>query len=201
MNDQTDTSHAVFMELTSKKMELQDKKIISLEEKLNAFPDNAEPIKELIRKIDDLQQKVAASVFPEKKLNDFCRKLDEGINLLKVPIQNKVQHHHYVPKLIWITAGLFIALSLVCAGWYNTGKKLDGYITNDTKYRYLKLNANQALQNYLYRLDSFYTANPNMRKDVFAGEDRNRQNLERMQKAEELKAEASNLERGVKKRI
>jgi len=97
MNDQTDNTHAVFMELISKKMELQDKKIVSLEEKLNAVPDNTEPIKELISKIDDLQKNVTASVFPEKKLNDFFRKLDEGINLLKVPIQNKVQHHHYVP--------------------------------------------------------------------------------------------------------
>ena len=42
---------------------------------------------------------------------------------------------YYVPKIIYISGGLFTLLSLVLAGWYMTAKKLDEYKANDTKYR------------------------------------------------------------------
>lgn len=66
---------------------------------------------------------------------------------------------------------------------YNKNK-LDGYLANDTKYRRLKSDTTQkGLQLYLYRLDSLYDFQPDMRKVVLEIEEEHRQNFERLQKS------------------
>ncbi len=96
-----------------------------------------------------------------------------------------------MPKIILISAGLFITLALVSSGWYMTSSKLDGYIANDTKYRQLRLDTSiRSLQHYLDRIDSMYDARPDMRKIVLETEEKNRKNFERLEKAERLKEEA-----------
>jgi hypothetical protein len=103
-------------------------------------------------------------------------------------------HHHHIPKLIWISAGLFIALCLVCT-------KLDGFIANDTKYRHLRLDtAHKSLQLYLDQLDSVYKAHPDFREKVLEREEEYRLNFERLRKAERLKKEAKNLEKAAGKK-
>ena len=52
MNDQTNNTNAAFMEVTSKKIEVQDKKMLAIEEKIKKIPDNAESIRHLITKVD-----------------------------------------------------------------------------------------------------------------------------------------------------
>ncbi len=127
--------------------------------------------------------------------------MDTSISVYKELVKNKIVHHHHVPKVIWITAGLFVAFALVCAGWYSTSNKLDGYIANDTKYRQLRLDtANRSLQSYLDLTDSLYNLDPDVRNIVIKAEERNRKNFERLQKAEHLKAEAKELEKEVRKK-
>ena len=105
-------------------------------------------------------------------------------------------HHHHIHKLIWITSGLFLAYSLVCSGWYNTGNKLDDYVANDTKYRYLRLDtAQKGLQLHLDHVDSLYNTQSDMRKTVLETQEEYLQNFERLSKAERLKAEAKDLEK------
>ena len=95
-----------------------------------------------------------------EKMKELSITSDSSMSIYKLLLKNKIEHHHHVKKIIWITAGLFILLSLVCAGWYSTYKKLDGYIANDTKYRELRLNtANRGLQSYLDFTDSLYNVN------------------------------------------
>lgn len=199
MNEQTNNTHAAFMEVTSKKIEVQDKKIVAIEEKIKSNPDNTEMIHQLIGTIDGLRKDVKASRFPEDKLDDFLTRLDASTRILTQPVQNKVLHQHHVPKLIWITASLFIVLALVCAGWFNTSSKLEGYIANDTKYRQLRLDTGYIkLQLYLDKTDSLYNVFPDIRKSVIEMEDQNRRNFDRLQKAERLKEEANRLENEVK---
>ena len=201
MTDQTNNTQTAFMEVTSKKVDAQDKKITILEEKLKAIPDNKELIQKLISRIDGLQEDVKASRFPMDKLNDFASRLDFGIKLLRQPVENKVLHHHHVTKLLWIAGGLFLSLSLVCAEWYNSGIKLDGYIANDTKYRYLRLDtAEKGLQLFLDRTDSLYNTKSEMRKIVLETEVEYRKNFERLIKAARLKAEAKDLEKEVREK-
>ena len=98
---------------------------------------------------------------PVEKMKELSITLDSSMSIYKLLLKNKIEHHHHVQKIIWITAGLFIILSLVCAGWYSTYNKLDGYIANDTKYRKLRLDtANRGLQSYLDFTDSLYNVNP-----------------------------------------
>ena len=119
------------------------------------------------------------------------------MSLLKLGPQ-KVQHHHHVPKVIWISTGLFVGFAMVCSGWYMTYKKLDQFIMNDTKYRYLKLDTGQtSLMMILDRVDNVYDSSIDMRKDVLNKEKSNQINFERLQKAERLKAEANDLEKSV----
>ncbi|MEP6726901.1 MAG: hypothetical protein ABJC98_13875, partial [Bacteroidota bacterium] len=162
------------------------------------IPDNANLIGHLITKVDTLREEFSSS-FSMDKLDEFGKRLDEGIYFLKLPSQNKVVHQHHVPKIIWIAAGLFIVLALVCAGWYNTYNKLDASIANDSKYRYLKLDtANKNLQRYMFLVDSFYAADVNFRSKVIYSEERNLKNLALLQKAYQLKSEVKDLEKRVK---
>ncbi len=201
MNEESNNVNAAFMEVVSKKVEGQDKKIVALEEKIKIIPDNAKQFQNLVSAIHGLRDDIKESRFPTEKLQGLSSRLDTVMNQLRQPVENKVLHHHHIPKTIWITAGLFIAFALVSSGWYMTGSKLNGFMANDTKYRQLRLDtAKKSLQLYLDRVDSLYNNRPDMRKIVLEKEEENRINFEQLQKAERLKAEAKVIERSVKKR-
>ena len=200
MNEQTNNTNAAFMEVTSRKLEVQDKKIVAIEEKMENIPDNSKQIGDLITKVDALRKELSSS-FSIDKLDEFGKRLDDGIHFLKLPLQNKVVHQHHVPKIMWIAAGLFIILALACSGWYNTYNKLNAYIANDSKYRYLKLDtANKKLQPHFFMTDSLYNADSDFRNKVIAAEAQNQRNQDLLQKAYELSAEAKNLEQQATKK-
>ena len=201
MDEQVSKTSIAFMEVTSRKVDLQDKKIASLEEKIKNIPDNTDLIQKLIILVETLKEDVKNSHFPVEKVQDLSVKLDKSISLLKQPAKKEIVHHHHIPKIILISVGLFIALALVCSGWYMTAGKLDGYIANDTKYRMLRLDTSLvSLQHYLNKVDSMYDSTPDMRKIVLETEEKNRENFERLEKAERLKEEAGDLEREAKKK-
>lgn len=123
-------------------------------------------------------------------------KLTETYNLLESPSPQKVVYQHHIPKLLWITAGLFLLLSLGLAGWYTQHKKLDGFIANDTKYRSMRLDTfNIRLQYYLDRLDSIYKTNPDLREKIVEKEEQYKLNYERRQRASRLRLEAQELDK------
>lgn len=85
--------------------------------------------------------------FPSKNA-ELSNQLAESTMLLRQPVTNRVTHHHYIPKMIWIATGLFVAVVLTCSGYYMTASKLDECEASDTKYRYLKLYNSVFLSNY-----------------------------------------------------
>ena len=196
MNEQTNNMQAAFMEVTTRKVETQDKKIAAIEEKVKDIPGNTELIQKLITTVEGLHSDVKINSLQQETTQNLSDQLELVTTLLKHPVSNKVMHHHHIPKLIWISVGLFIAFSIVCSGWYVTGSKLNSFITNDTKYRWIRLDTSQrSLQVYLDRVDSLYNKLPDMRKNVVETEEEYRLNFERLQKAERLKAEAKDLEK------
>jgi hypothetical protein len=200
MNEQSNNTNAAFMEITSQKLDTQDKKIHAVEEKIKNISTDSDLTRDLLSKMEELRKEVSVSL-PVDKLTDFGKKLDNCIYLLAFPKESKVQHHHHVPKIIWIAAGLFIVMTLVCAGWFNTHSKLDEYIVNDSKYRYLKLDtANKKLQLYMSIVDSPCNTDNQFRFKIVTAEKLNRQNFERLQKAYQLKSEAQKLENEVEKK-
>lgn len=197
-NNSNGTSDA-FMEVVVKKMELQDLKLSDLETRLTTDADHARQIQQVITSVEGLKTAINSGQSPNR-LQEFSARLALAINLLQKPVENKVNHHHHIPKLIWITAGLFLLLSMVCAGWYMSTEKLDGFIANDTKYRQLKLDsANKRLQADLEVIDSLYQVNPDLRERVIQNEERNKKNLEMLQKAIRMENEANELKKKVNK--
>lgn len=80
-----------------------------------------------------------------------------------------------------------------------THQKLEQFVMNDTKYRYLKLDTVQrSLMMILDRVDKVYDSSSDMRKDVLDKDELDRKNLRKLQKAEQLKEEAKDLEKSVK---
>lgn len=125
-NQQINNTNAAFMEVTSRKVEGLDKKIAAIEEKMKDIPANAELLRKLVSSVDGLHSDFKDASLLREKLVHFSNRLELATNFLKQPPIHKVIHHHHIPKLIWISAGLFIALCLVCSGWYVTSTKIDG---------------------------------------------------------------------------
>ena len=196
MNEQKNDTSPVFMEATSRKFADQDKKMEKLEEKINRFPNNTEVLEKLQKSLDTVRTEAKANRVPMEKLIDFSSRLDQSIEILRRPVKNEVRHHHDIPKLLWISCGLFLILSLVCAGWYNTSSKLDQYIASDTKYRFLRLDTSKKyLQFWLDQVDSLYNSRSDMRSHVLETETKYQQNMQRLIRAERLKNEANDLEK------
>jgi hypothetical protein len=200
MENFTNETSDVFMEVAVKKMELQDKKLADLEERLNNGPDLTKHMQQLIASVEGLKISFNSGQLSNKVL-ELSARISIAIGLLQKPVENKVNHHHHVPKLIWIAAGLFILLSLVCSGWYMTSEKLNGFVANDTKYRKLKLDsANKRLQVDLDLVDSLDLVNPDLREIVIKAEKENTRNLEMLRRARNMENEASELKRKVLKK-
>ncbi len=200
MDNLTNEASDVFMEVAVKKMELQDKKLSELEERLTNGADHTKDIQQLIASVEGLKTTFNPGQL-SNKVQELSTRLTLAIGILQKPVGNKVNHHHHIPKLIWITAGLFILLSLVCSGWYMTSEKLNGFVANDTKFRKLKLDsANKRLQIDLYQVDSLYRVNPDIREIVIRTEEENKRNLEMLQRARNMENEASELKRKALKR-
>ena len=158
-------------------------------------------LEELIKDgVEKITVAIHDNAIPINELQELSQYLQQNIMLFKNPTPQRVIHHHHINKLIWLAAGLFVGLTLLSVGWYATYEKLDGYIANDTKYRSLKLDtANIYLQKMLYRTDTLYQKNANMREMVMNMEEEYRNNFELLQKASQMNAEAENLKAGAKK--
>jgi|SRR6186713_3025804 len=186
MNQDKQETSAVLMDTVITKLEQQEQKIQAqgkrigrVEEDLQTKPDFSTDIKEMKTGLQDLKTAVGSQQFLSKQVQELSQRLATGIMLLRQPVENKIQHHHHVPKLIWITGGIFLILCLVCSGWYITATAVRQFKANDTKYRSLKLRADPVLLRDLWRLDSVYLADPDrMRGDVEEQERLRQQRLE-----------------------
>lgn len=199
MEQNTDYTKEAFMEIATSKIAMQEKKLAGMEEQLKQFTDGKAMLTEAINSIESWKKEIIKSTIPVEILAVFSSRLNKNSQLLEQAAKIKVQHHHHIPKLIWITAGLFISLALALSGWYATTQKANEYLANDTRYRYIKLDTTQKyLQAYLYHVDSLFKTMPDMRKHVFEEEQRLHENFEKLQKAEQLRVEAKGLERSVR---
>lgn len=155
-------------------------------------------VKTGVEKLESIAHRVS---FPQKAIQELYRKLSAVSSQLSQPLQQKVEHHHHVHKIIGVAAGLFIIVCFLCLFWYNTGQKLAGFRENDTKYRLIRLDtAFTPMQHYLDKVDQAYTRNPKLRDSVIAKEEENKKNMallveayNKNREAESLKSEAGKL--------
>lgn len=196
MDSKTNYGSHAFMEVAIHKMEKQDKRIENIEAFIKKQAENNTEIKQLVAAIGSLKENIYNTGLSEKKIAKLGIQIDILLDKLNSAPVQKVEHHHHVPKIIWATAILMVTLCIVCAGWFYTGKKLDSFIANDTKYRAIKLDtAQKSLHQYLDHIDSAYIKNPDMRRAVIRKEKEYQTNFYRIQKALLLKEEARKLEK------
>ncbi len=184
-----------------KELNVKVQQIIHLQEQQQR-PDNNVP-EQVKRGFEKLEGIIGRLSFPLKAMHELFQKLSALNQKLSQPLQQKVEHHHHVNKIIVAAGVLFIAVCFLCSGWYNTVQKLDGYIENDTKYRYLRLDTAQVfLQRYLDKADKEYTHNPKLRDSVITREKENLKNMKllfeayrKTREAEKLRSEAGRLQK------
>jgi hypothetical protein len=201
MNEQTNDSSAVFMEVVSKKQEQQEKKLAALEEKMSSQADTGELLQKISTILEGIQADMKSRLIPQEKLQHLTSRLDTVLFRFSQPLKTNVKHHHHFSQLIWITMGLFLILCLTGSGWYLAAGQLKNYVGNDTKYRWIRLDTVQRnLQMYLDTIDSLYNSDPEMRKKVLETEEEYRINLERLERAGRLREEAIKLEKAARKK-
>ena len=171
MTDQNKEISTPFTEVVTNKIQKQAEQISAIEKKLETVADTSPVLLEIKKQLTEIKVAIIAIKFPTKQMEELSGNMAAGVALLKQPVENKVIHHHHVPKIILISAGLFILLCLVCCGWYNTAQKLDIHQANDFKYRHLKLKSSQNLQRLLIITDSLYKNQPDFSEAVLQGED------------------------------
>ncbi len=187
-----------WLEAVTSQLSILEQQVQRLKEKLDKSFEYSQSLQAIEQKIEVLKNNKPTLSFPVKEMERLERSLHEANSLLQQSMNQKVIHHHHVPKLIWIAASLFFFLSLACSGWYNTTSKLNAYVANDTKYRYLKLNNNRNLQELLDITDSLYFSYHGMRDSVIQSEEKNEQKLKLLQEAIEKQKEADELRKKAK---
>lgn len=193
MDKQANDIGKPFMEVATNKLERQDEKIARLEERIKNLPDHSEDFVQVLKELVQLKAIAGNISISEKAMQELSANLHTSIKLLKQPVQEKVLHHHYIPKLLWVAIGLLLLACLFFVLWLSAGENLDQFKSNDTKYRYLKLQENRNLKELLYNTDSIYLATPSLRDSVEQRERQNTRNLEMLQEAKKKEQEAKEL--------
>jgi hypothetical protein len=148
------------VEKQQKKTQDHHKRIGIIEQEIQKLSDLPKDIAEIKDSVNLIKRNSVTALLPNEKSEKLGENLSLAIPLIRKLIENKIQHHHHVPKLFWIATALFLLLSLVCAGWYVTASREDQHLAGDIKYRELKLMADTAFLRSLWKLDSVYSANP-----------------------------------------
>lgn len=194
-------SNEAFNEIVVAKIGQQEKQIESLRRQLDKTPNLSLQTEQILTALESLKTEIKNTRLSDNRMASLSVQLDKLSHQLSVPLNSRVVHHHYVPKLFWIAIILVILVVISSSGWYITYGKLENYTANDTKYRMLRLDtALMPLQHYLDKLDSLQAKDPGMRERVIQKEKEYRRNAERLQKALRLKQEANELEQAARKR-
>ncbi len=185
----------ILMKSVIEKVEAQENKIGEIEAAIKNIPDNTVGIADVKNAVKSIKEIAESISFPIQEMRELSKAIIEVRDRLNRPVTSTVQHHHYIPKIIWLCIVLFVSLAVVCTGWYMTANTLTEYKANDTKYRYLKLNSNKSLLDLLYRTDSLFRTDAGLRDSVIQQEEENQRIFEMLQKANNMEREAEELKR------
>jgi hypothetical protein len=156
------------LERQEEKLLAQERKIEVVERRINEAPDLSTDVREVRSGLQEVRKSAQSQKFPGNKIQELSSQLDRVIAKLGEPLK----HHHYVPKIMWITVSLFLLFCITTIGWGVTSASLKVYVANDVKYRKLELTRDSASLVYLWRLDSIYTANPDSLQNYVTEQER-----------------------------
>jgi hypothetical protein len=172
MDQEQQKQSDIFRDTVAKAVEKQqertqehNKRIGIIEQEIQKLSGLPKDIAEIKDSLNLVKRNSVTALLPNEKSEKLAENLSIAIPLIGKLIENKIQHHHHVPKLFLIAAALFLLLSFVCAGWYVTASREDQHLAGDIKYRELKLMADTTFLRSLWKLDSVYSANPDSVRD------------------------------------
>ena len=110
------------------KLNMESQVMGTIRERVEALQDNTESLNGLQTQLTSIDNNIKKIALPEKEVKQLSFDLNRATSILQQPVKNEVVHQHHIPKLLWITASLFLILCLVCSGWYTTHDKLQNYI-------------------------------------------------------------------------
>jgi DNA repair exonuclease SbcCD ATPase subunit len=195
-------NNEAFMEMAVEKLERQDEKLSAIQKQLENISGGIEKMGDIKKDLAAIAEGIKEVRYPEEDMRQLSENLTAGILLIKYPPPQKVLHEHHVPKLLWIAAGLLLALCITCSGWFRAARKLNGFIANDTKYRWLRLDTTRRnFQIFLQEADSLYRTQRDLRETVIETENRYLENIGRLEKAGRLKEEAKELEKKAREKF
>lgn len=188
----------ILLKTIVEKADAQEKKIVEMQQTFKNALGQTEEIRRIRNEVEELKTSARSNSFPITEMQELSNRLAETTMVLRQSAISKVIHHHYIPKLIWVAAGLFITVVLVCSGWYMTASKLKENKASDTKYRYLKLSNNAFLRQVLFTTDSLYRVDKGLRDSVEYREEAIRERFELQQKIQEKENEVRRLKAKLK---
>ncbi|MDH7464676.1 hypothetical protein QEG73_25490 [Chitinophagaceae bacterium 26-R-25] len=185
-----------FIEAVRNKIEKQDKKIVEMEELLQVLPHIKDKLSGIFNLFEILNDSKARPDAIEIDVNKLLEALENTSALLQKRAKQSVHHHHHFSKPAWIITGLLLIVTIMVSDLYLTYRKLDGYMANDIKYRFLKLDTTTyPLQKRLYVVDSIYKARHDFRAEVIELEEERQYRLDELSKARSLRIEADEHEK------
>src|SRR4051794_2472417 len=76
MNEQTNNTQAIFMEVTSRKVETLEEKIKAIEEKAKDIPDNTELIQTLLTIMEGLRSDIKSNALQPKAIQNLSDQME-----------------------------------------------------------------------------------------------------------------------------
>lgn len=175
-------------ERTAKMEEL----IAGQQQQLTLLPDYRASVSAWNKELLELNNVLKQIKVPAQEIAALKLALSENTAIRKHP--QEVKHHHYVPRIAMFAGALLLLLSLACAGWYNTAANGKQYRAADVRYRYLRLEKGNLLQQALATADSLYRADPSlMLREVKRREEEIQRRMELYRQAQEKEKEALEL--------
>lgn len=149
------------------KTDQHDNRLSELESKIVTASEMKEDLEQSRKVLAETKELLTS--FPTSRFQLLTVALDANTKAHQQP--QEIKHHHHLHWVAYVAGGLFLMLCLFAAGWYMTADKLDGFIENDTKYRYLKLSNSIESKKMIRGADSMYRAVGDLRELVLNQEE------------------------------
>lgn len=168
------------------KTDQHDNRLSDLESKIVTASEMKEDLEQSRKVLAETKELLTS--LPISRLQILTIALETNTKAHQQP--QEIKHHHHLHWVAYVAGGLFLLLCLFAAGWYMTAGKLDDFVANDTKYRYLKLSNSIEAKKMIHEADSIFRSNDDLRDWVLIQEENRSRQVEL---AESIKSQQQKL--------
>jgi hypothetical protein len=145
------------------KLDTQATQIMEMQSTVKKVSDQHHHLQHDITKVKATLNSIS---FPTEQIEQLTLTLSVFQKQVHQLLQTSDGHFRLIIKFWFAIAVLALGIFYTGRQWYLAHLELTDYKASDTKYRYLKLQANPQLKELLLLTDSLYRADPGMRDSV-----------------------------------